>query len=55
MKKLLLLLVCLISPAIAQTIPEGIGQGYDGELKHVTSQLLARRGTLLSLITFPRQ
>jgi uncharacterized damage-inducible protein DinB len=41
MRKLLLLLVCLISPAIAQTLPEGIGQGYDGELKHVTSQLLA--------------
>ena len=40
MRKLLLLLVCLISPAIAQTIPEGIGQGYDGELKHVTSQLM---------------
>jgi uncharacterized damage-inducible protein DinB len=41
MRKLLLLLVCLIPPAIAQAIPEGIGQGYDGELKHVTSQLLA--------------
>jgi uncharacterized damage-inducible protein DinB len=41
MTRLLLLLVCLISPAIAQTIPEGIGEGYDGELKHVTSQLLA--------------
>jgi uncharacterized damage-inducible protein DinB len=41
MTKFLLLLVCLISPAIAQTIPEGIGEGYDGELKHVTSQLLA--------------
>jgi hypothetical protein len=41
MGKLLLFLVCLISPAIAQTIPEGIGQGYDGELKHVTNQLLA--------------
>ena len=41
MKKLLLLLVCLISPAIAQSIPEGIGEGYDGELKHVTTQLLA--------------
>ena len=40
MRKLLLLLVCLISPAIAQTIPEGIGQGYDGELKNVTSQLM---------------
>ena len=41
MRKLLLLLVCLISPVIAQSIPEGIGEGYDGELKHVTSQLLA--------------
>jgi uncharacterized damage-inducible protein DinB len=41
MRKLLLLLTCLISPLIAQTVPEGIGQGYDGELKHVTSQLLA--------------
>jgi uncharacterized damage-inducible protein DinB len=26
---------------VAQTIPEGVGQGYGGELKHVTSQLLA--------------
>jgi uncharacterized damage-inducible protein DinB len=41
MGKLLLFLVCLISPAIAQTTPEGIGQGYDGELRHVTNQLLA--------------
>ena len=41
MKNLLLLLVCLISPAIAQTVPQGVGEGYDGELKHVTSQLLA--------------
>jgi len=41
MTKLLLLLACLISPAISQTIPEGVGQGYDGEFKHVTSQLLA--------------
>ena len=41
MKKLLLLLICLIAPAIAQSIPEGLGQGYDGELTHVTSQLLA--------------
>jgi len=41
MRKLLLLLVCLTAPAIAQTIPEGVGQGYDGELKHVTTQLLA--------------
>jgi len=41
MTKLLLLLTCLISPVIAQTVPEGVGQGYDGEFKHVTSQLLA--------------
>src|ERR1700751_3347606 len=41
MTKLLLLLACLISPAISQTIPEGVGQGYDGEFKHVTNQLLA--------------
>ena len=41
MKKLLLLMVCLIASAIAQTVPEGVGQGYDGELTHVTSQLLA--------------
>jgi uncharacterized damage-inducible protein DinB len=40
MTKLLLLLVFLISPAIAQNVPEGIGEGYNGELKHVTSQLL---------------
>jgi uncharacterized damage-inducible protein DinB len=41
MTKLLLLLTCLITPLIAQTVPEGVGQGYDGEFKHVTSQLLA--------------
>ncbi|HEV2467867.1 MAG TPA: DinB family protein [Candidatus Sulfotelmatobacter sp.] len=41
MTKLLLLLVCLVSPVIAQNVPEGLGQGYDGELTHVTSQLLA--------------
>ncbi len=40
-KKLLLFMVCLISPVIAQTVPEGLGQGYDGELKHVSAQLLA--------------
>ena len=41
--KLLLILFCLSlsASAIAQAIPEGVGQGYDGELKHVTSQLLA--------------
>ncbi len=41
MKNLLLVLLCLCTSAFAQTIPEGVGQGYGGELKHVTSQLLA--------------
>ena len=41
MKRLLLVLFCLSTLAFAQTIPEGVGQGYGGELKHVTSQLLA--------------
>ncbi len=41
MRNLLLVLVCLISSAVAQNIPEGVGQGYDGEFKHVSSQLLA--------------
>ena len=36
MWKWLLFVVCLITPAIAQTAPEGIGQGYDGELKHAS-------------------
>lgn len=40
-KRLLLVLLCLCAPAFAQAIPEGVGQGYDGELKHVTSQLLS--------------
>jgi len=39
--KLLLVLLFLSASAFAQAIPEGVGQGYDGELKHVTSQLLA--------------
>ena len=41
MKKLLLILCCLCTTALAQSAPEGVGQGYDGELKHVTSQLIA--------------
>ena len=41
MKNLLLVVFFLCTSAFAQTIPEGVGQGYDGELKHVTSQLLA--------------
>src|SRR5207237_4559708 len=43
MKKVLLqlLLVFAARPAFAQTAPEGIWQGYDGEWRHVSSQLLA--------------
>jgi len=40
-KNLLLVLFCPCTSAFAQTIPEGVGQGDGGELKHVTSQLLA--------------
>ena len=38
-----LLFVGLISarPLLAQTAPEGLWQGYDGEWRHVSSQLLA--------------
>jgi uncharacterized damage-inducible protein DinB len=41
MRALLLLLVLCAKPALAQKAPEGIWQGYDGEWKHVTSQLIA--------------
>jgi uncharacterized damage-inducible protein DinB len=42
MKKLILVLVLLsVRPLVAQTAPEGIWQGYDGEWRHVSSQLLA--------------
>src|SRR6201987_1484564 len=43
MKKLLFLLVLLSvgRPLLAQTAPEGIWQGYDGEWRHVSSQLVA--------------
>ena len=38
----LLLCVFLGSPTLfAQTLPEGIWQGYDGERKHVSAQLIA--------------
>jgi uncharacterized damage-inducible protein DinB len=41
-KKLLLVVVCLCAQAVlAQTVPEGLGQGYDGEWKRVSSQLIA--------------
>ena len=43
MKKALLPLLLLFCarPVFAQTAPEGIWQGYDGEWRHVSSQLLA--------------
>ena len=42
MKKLVLLLVLLSARSLlAQTAPEGIWQGYDGEWRHVSSQLIA--------------
>ncbi len=39
--KLLLVLFLLTASAVAQAVPAGVGQGYDGELQHVTSQLIA--------------
>jgi uncharacterized damage-inducible protein DinB len=43
MKKAFFLLLVLFTarPAFAQTAPEGIWQGYDGEWRHVSAQLLA--------------
>ncbi len=42
MKKLVLLLALLSARSVfAQTAPEGIWQGYDGEWRHVSSQLIA--------------
>jgi len=40
-KALLLLLLFSAHPLFAQTAPEGIWQGYDGEWRHVTEQLIA--------------
>ena len=40
-KVLFLLLLFSVRPVFAQTGPEGIWQGYDGEWRHVSSQLLA--------------
>jgi uncharacterized damage-inducible protein DinB len=36
-----LLSLCLAAPAVRAQYPEGIWQGYDGEWKHVSQQLLA--------------
>lgn len=42
MKKVVLLLALLCAPTLlAQTAPEGIWQGYDGEWRHVSTQLIA--------------
>jgi uncharacterized damage-inducible protein DinB len=43
MKRALFVLLLLFAarPVFAQTAPEGIWQGYDGEWRHVSSQLLA--------------
>jgi len=41
MRALLLLLVLCAKPVFAQHEPEGLWEGYDGEWKHVTSQLIA--------------
>src|SRR5580658_2409963 len=48
MKKAFFLFVVLLSamlfsgrPSLAQTAPEGIWQGYDGEWRHVSQQLIA--------------
>jgi uncharacterized damage-inducible protein DinB len=41
MRILLLMILLCGKPVLAQHAPEGIWQGYDGEWKHVTSQLVA--------------
>jgi len=41
MKALLLMVILCGKVAMAQHAPEGIWQGYDGEWKHVSSQLIA--------------
>src|SRR6266849_2373380 len=40
-KTLFLLLLFSARPLLAQTPPEGIWQGYDGEWRHVSRQLIA--------------
>jgi len=39
-KAILLLLLITAAPVFGQTAPEGIWQGYDGEWKHVSQQLV---------------
>ena len=40
-KALFLFLIFSAHPLLAQTAPEGLWQGYDGEWRHVTQQLIA--------------
>jgi uncharacterized damage-inducible protein DinB len=40
-KAIIVLLLLAARPLVAQKLPEGIWQGYDGEWKHVSSQLIA--------------
>jgi len=48
---ILLLLACFSAPLLrAQALPEGIWEGYDGEWKHVSQQLIA-----LALATPPEK
>jgi uncharacterized damage-inducible protein DinB len=41
MRAIFLILCLSVTSALAQKPPEGIWQGYDGEWKHVSSQLIA--------------
>jgi hypothetical protein len=42
MKQLLLLVIVLMArPLLGQSAPEGIWEGYDGEWRHASSQLIA--------------
>jgi len=41
MKAIILMLCLSATPVLGQKPPEGIWQGYDGEWKHVSSQLIA--------------
>ena len=38
---LLLVLILSVRPLLAQTAPEGIWEGYDGEWRHVSQQLIS--------------
>lgn len=40
-KKIVLALICLCAQPLLSQVPEGVGQGWDGEWKHVSSQLIA--------------